>query len=411
MRGLDILRKGGIHAFICSNGWLYSEYGAKLEEQLLHTVDIADIYNSEIERQFCTAAINTIISVIRNQAPDDKSKTRFVVFRDALEKALNDPKSRREIVRTNAQLKEEGICGNEYVGGKWGGRFLRAPDIYSIVLEKAKGKLIPMTEVAEITYGLKTGVNKFFHLDQSCIAKWGIEERFLHPIVRRTRECERIVIDSDALKHRVFVCNESPKQLAGTNALLYIKNGERLKYHTRRSVALRPLWYSLGSQVAFDCLLTIFHDERMWTPIMESPNIIASNIFFGAHYRDRRVVYQANCYANSTLFAFFEEILARVNFGEGVAVTYGPELKDIPFPNVETLRGIGTDELLAFESLKARPVLSILEEVKRRDRQELDDVFFAALGLTQGERDAVYEGMTKLVEDRKFKAKTIRAVG
>ena len=400
LRGLDILRKGGVHSFICSNGWLYAEYGVKMEEELLHTAKIAGIYNSESERYFSTAAINTIISVIRNQAPDDESETRFVVFRDTLDKALSDPDLCREIVRTNAQLKEEGTRGNKYVGGKWGGRFLRAPDIYFVVLEKAKGKLVRLEEVVKIQRGITTGINEFFHLNKQQIAEWGIEERFLRPLIKSARECDGIVINPAALSHRLFVCQNHRVMLQGTNALRYIKDGERRGFDKNKTVKGRPLWYTLKEQAEYDCMLLRFRHERVWTLVNETPEIVGGDTMFVGRYRDRRLIYQGNCYANSILFAFFAEILARVNFGEGIAVTNGPELKDISFPNVETLRGIGADELSAFESLKARPVLSILEEVKMGDRRELDDVFFSALGLTQGERDAVYEGMEKLVRDR-----------
>ena len=401
LRGLDILRKGGVHSFICSNGWLYAEYGVKMEEELLHTAKIAGIYNSESERYFSTAAINTIISVIRNQAPDDESETRFVVFRDTLDKALSDPDLCREIVRTNAQLKEEGTRGNKYVGGKWGGRFLRAPDIYFVVLEKAQDKLSRLEEIIEARFGVKTGANNFFHLNEQQIAEWGIEERFLRPLIRSARECGGIVINPAALSHRLFVCQNHRVMLQGTNALDYIKWGVQKNFHKIPSIVNHhPFWYSLKEQGAFDCLLLRFRHARVWTLVNETPEIVGGDTMFVGRYRDRRVIYQGNCYANSTLFAFFAEILARVNFGEGIAVTNGPELKDIPFPNVEILRGIGMDELSAFESMKTRPVLSILEEVKMGDRQELDDVFFSALGLTQGERDAIYEGMEKLVCDR-----------
>ena len=411
LRGLNILRPGGVHTFICSNGWLYSEYGAKLEETLLHTADIASVYNSEIERQFSTAAINTVISVMRNRNPDGESQTRFVVFRDALEKSLNSAKARREIIRTNAQLKKEGMLGNKYVGGKWGGRFLRAPDIYSVVLDKGKDKFVRLEQVASIQRGISTGVNDFFHLDENCVSQWGIEGRFMRPLITSATECAGIVINPAVLPYRLFVCPENRAALRGTNALRYIDWGESEGYHEKKSVKSRPLWYSLREQPEFDCLLLRFRHERVWTLVNESPEISGGDTMFVARYRERRAVYPGNCYANSTLFAFFAEILARVNFGEGIAVTNGPELKAIPFPNAEILCGMGRDELSAFEEMKSRPVRIISEEVALRDRRELDAPFFALLGLTVGEIDGLYEGMTKLVSDRKSKAATIRAVG
>jgi len=35
-----------------------------------------------------------------------------------------------------------GIEHGKYSGGKWGGKYLRAPDIFFIILEKGKGRLM-----------------------------------------------------------------------------------------------------------------------------------------------------------------------------------------------------------------------------------------------------------------------------
>ena len=40
------------------------------------------------------------------------------------------------------------------------------------------------------------------------------------------------------------------------------------------------------------------------------------------------------------------------------------------------------------------------------ERRQIDDAVFDALGLTDGEREAVYEGVAELVGNRKSKAKS-----
>ncbi len=69
-RGLQLLKEGGTHVFVCSNSWLDVGYGARLQQYLLQTAHVQAIYESALERQFATADINTIISVIRKTAPD-----------------------------------------------------------------------------------------------------------------------------------------------------------------------------------------------------------------------------------------------------------------------------------------------------------------------------------------------------
>ena len=57
--------------------------------------------------------------------------------------------------------------------------------------------------------------------------------------------------------------------------------------------------------------------------------------------------------------------------------------------------------------MKEREVLPIFDEVDQPDRRALDDVVFDALGLTQGEREAVYEAVVTLVRKRLEKARSV----
>ncbi|MDW8003183.1 MAG: hypothetical protein RMJ39_11170, partial [Deltaproteobacteria bacterium] len=57
--------------------------------------------------------------------------------------------------------------------------------------------------------------------------------------------------------------------------------------------------------------------------------------------------------------------------------------------------------------LFARPILDIDNELLQPDRRALDDVVFDVLGLTQGEREAVYEAVINLVRARLEKAKSV----
>jgi len=79
---------------------------------------------------------------------------------------VRQDESVRVVVRTPAELFEEGKDGKgRYAGGKWGGLYLRAPDIYFRILEKAGDKLVRLGDVAEVRFGIKTGANDFFYLE------------------------------------------------------------------------------------------------------------------------------------------------------------------------------------------------------------------------------------------------------
>ncbi|NWG04551.1 MAG: hypothetical protein HXY44_17000 [Syntrophaceae bacterium] len=65
------------------------------------------------------------------------------------------------------------------------------------------------------------------------------------------------------------------------------------------------------------------------------------------------------------------------------------------------------DCLIAIRHISIRDILHINEEFKQPDRRELDNIIFDILGLTKGERDAVYEAVIELVNQRLVKARSV----
>ena len=65
----------------------------------------------------------------------------------------------------------------KYAGDKWGGKYLRAPDIYWTILEKGKDKLVRLGDIAEVRFGaLLRGRTEFFYLDDEAIRRLGNRE-------------------------------------------------------------------------------------------------------------------------------------------------------------------------------------------------------------------------------------------
>ncbi len=66
----------------------------------------------------------------------------------------------------------------KYVGSKWG-KYLRAPEIFFKILEKGKDKLVPLKEIADVRFGIKTGANEFFYLTEEEIKRKKDRKRIL----------------------------------------------------------------------------------------------------------------------------------------------------------------------------------------------------------------------------------------
>ena len=77
-----------------SNSWLDVNYGAPLQKYLLDNTAGAVICHSEASREFESADINTIVSVIQNGTPDEDSHIRFLTFKTFI--GDSDVENRRE---------------------------------------------------------------------------------------------------------------------------------------------------------------------------------------------------------------------------------------------------------------------------------------------------------------------------
>ena len=198
--GLSLLNERGTFCFITSNSWLDVGYGKDLQEFLLKYCHVKAIYDNQAKRSFEHADVNTIIALFGapqlSSPPFNKGgeggiwpalqeTARFIIFKRPFEEVVNT-KNLLEIERTDhtknteayrvfpikqetlleegwehpeeevvattspkfsppllkggkgglsSLLKEKFLTG-KYEGNKWGGKYLRAPDIFFTILEK-----------------------------------------------------------------------------------------------------------------------------------------------------------------------------------------------------------------------------------------------------------------------------------
>ncbi|HLE26039.1 MAG TPA: N-6 DNA methylase, partial [Thermodesulfobacteriota bacterium] len=250
VHGTKFLKDGGRFGFIVSNSWMDVDYGKGLQELFLSYYKIIAIIESKVERWFEDADVNTCIIILekcKDQKERDENLVRFVyLFKplrhfippahdiwekqkqrlDAIENLKktilfhnnfyqNDelriyPKKQSELWKEGFD-KEEG----KYIGSKWG-KYLRALEIFFKILEKGQDKLVPLKEIADVRFGIKTGANEFFYLTEEEIKEKGIEKEFwMHKeekgewvpnyIIKSPKECKSITVKQKDLKFRVLI--------------------------------------------------------------------------------------------------------------------------------------------------------------------------------------------------------------
>jgi len=440
LRGLQLLKEKGVLCYICSNSWLDVGYGKILQEVLLRQSRVKAIYDNSAKRSFEKADVNTTINLFVKDTSVDKimldgvtrkktnisaeNTSRFVTFRDDFEKVavseemqtINEvevitstdkwrvyPINQNELYKNG--LDEE----NDYEGDKWGGKYLRAPDIFFTILEKGKDKLVRLGDIAEVRRGFTTGANEFFYLDDEKIAKWGIERKFLRPVIKSPRECKTIKIKNEPLSTKIIICHKSKNQLKGTNLLKYINWGEKqitdegVNWNEVPSVKGRELWYAINENYSDNFIIPrTFNDAY----ICHVGGINYSDRFYGIVSSERKLI----TYFNSMIFVLFTESLAKQGLGLGALDLNIRELVKIPLiinfkKNVLIKRevrsvfeeiGVNDSKLIRSQELNLLP-----------DRKALDDIIFDALGLTKAEREEVYYAVCELVQNRLNKARSV----
>jgi methylase of polypeptide subunit release factors len=443
LHGLKLLNTRGTFCFITSNSWLDVGYGADLQEFLLNYCRVKMILDNQGKRSFATADVNTIIALF--SAPATKpgvtelqNIARFVMFRVDFEqileadvfKAIERTEERTVTdsyrvyaIRQQALLadgyKYPTVENNEeaapprsnkgtsgalvkespavYDGNKWGGKYLRAPAIYWTILEKGKNKLMRLGDIAEVRFGIKTGANEFFYLDAAKIRQWQIEDEFLQPVIKSPKECKSILIDPNTLKFKLFVCHKSKAELKGTAALKYIEWGEKQAFRKNPSVANRAKWWSITPESANSIFVKEANDTSV---VFFNPDEFVVDCRL--YYADLSI--DTLLYLNSAVGAMLFEIYNRARLGEGARSMMVSDYNEVLV--LEKIKETAENTKRALQSIYSLPPRKVTD-YKDQEWLNIDSIVFDTLGLTQGERDAVYEAVIELVESRLKKASSL----
>ena len=397
VRALQLLRLGGAHVFVCSNSWLDVAYGAKLQEYLLGNAHVEAIYESAVERQFSTADINTMISIMRKVGSGENAMTRFISLRGEFGTAVSNSDERVEIEKSRSFLSATGTLSGDYIGDKWGAKYLRSPSIYHQVTEKYSDKLVRIGEISDVRYGIITGANSFFYLDSHAVERWKIEDRFLLPVLTTPKEALCLTIDHDNLPHQVFYCHEDKDALRGTRALSYIEWGESQGFHNKSACRPRKRWYDLGTRVPAHLAINTLIGSVARTFLSKQALLFDQTLYTIAPISASA---PSVCVAmNSTVTQMMVNLGGRTNFGGGLLRLAAYEVASLSIADPNLLPEPDAVIFTATDWDVISPSAA---------RREMDEMVFDALGLTTGEQDAVYEAVIELVENRKLRARSLR---
>jgi len=485
VHGTKFLKDGGHFGFIVSNSWLDVDYGKGLQEFFLKNYKIIAIIESKVERWFEEADINTCIIILqkcKDKKERDQNLVRFVYLKkplrhfvppaqdmwekqverintiDKLKKTIlahtdfyeNEelrifPKSQKELWEEGLEDVEEGFSLPEkesgdlktsitqelkYVGSKWG-KYLKAPEIFFKILEKGKGKLVPLKVVAEVRFGIKTGANEFFYLTEEEIRRRKIEKQFWmrkdkkgnwvpNYVIKSPRECKSITVNPADLKYRVLMIHKDKKRLKGTNVLKYIEKGERKRFNQRPTCASRKRWYDLGKWEPLEVLFTMYFQQSYKYHLNPLRCFVDHTLYEceTGNSENNKIV---TLFFNSSIAFLFPDILGRGYGGGGAPTGFMVyEVERLPVLNPTKFKEGYKDRLIklfhifidrdfgtVFEEIGATSPEDVSLDKVKPDRRELDKIIMGEiLELTDEEQLEVYRAVVDLVKSRIEKAKS-----
>ena len=379
--GVSLLRPGGVLAFVTTSAWLDAAYGDRLGHHLLDA-GLVDLVDRPAERTFATAAVGSLIVVVRRGA--------------------RGPVAVRSVGGATRLVERPAMRER----AKWGGRLLRAPAALAAV-ERGLLDGVALGEVARVGGYLITGCDRYFYLRPDQVEALGLARDLVRPVVKSTRGEQRIVLDG-APSRLLFSCREPAT--AGSRTAAYLEHGVAEGVPTLSGVRARPIWSAIEQEPAPILCVRTTRDRHV---VYRNPGRWASGEFYRVDPPAGIDPDPFAAFLSSAVCGLQLEALGRAYGGGG-----GPlkversDLVALRLPTVAVLASASDALAAAFGPLLRRPIGTVAEEAQRPDRRVLERLCGSLAGLDEAGTDAVVDAHARAVGARVDRARrTLEGTG
>jgi len=310
----SFLRDGGRLAWIVPTKWMVADYGPSLQQFLFDNYKVEAVVGFR-KRVFQSALVDTVLLMMEKCddpgerkntdtnfvrinkpiKPDDALRVidrDYVIPDDSFMKIHSRPNYRTISVEQSYLMDNLGDKLHHYIN---------APALYTAVIEH--NDTIPLSSVADISRGKKTGANPIFILDEDDIRSRNVEEEFLRPAIKSVKEVSGFEhTPSDATKWMLDMSDYVDDVVSmsgfgstsdtedrvlntlrtdGYNGVLsYLQWADNQSSRTNKSVQNNDPWFNIGS--LDDDLAPIICPQAMDTRLFffkTNNDIVPSNRF------------------------------------------------------------------------------------------------------------------------------------
>lgn len=452
------LKDQGYLAFICQNSWLDTDYGIDMQRYLMRNYEIVAIMDSEVERFFPSASVNTSIVILRKQREENSRNSnivKFIYFTSTLAETIKNYSNVSKLHNKIQITKKSEITDDFRINcihqetlskfTKWG-QLLKAPEVYFEIMEKGKEKFLPLSDLADVKFGIKTGCNEFFivkdvtdnykneHLqvvvfnpDEISTIKeikrqklriikngfnelWLIEEAFLEDCVKSPKDLKTYSTLIGSNISQLIFTDLPLKEIRNYKYIhAYIKSGIKAEINKRPTCASRPIWYNIKIDKAPELLWTEMYFDRYFVAENEK-NLMEIDKFYGIYLKSKKLRSYYSAILNSTFYQLYREFISFSSLGDGITKTPVYEVKNIPIPEPLKIKEI----IEVWEKLKKKETITLSSINTERERIALDKLFLEIVGFSKKEIVTVlprlYKSLNNIVDSRLLKAQSLKGV-
>jgi hypothetical protein len=448
------LKEKGIVSFLTSNSWLNIGFGFDFQEYIFKNTNICSIIDFD-SRAFSSAEINTVITTLSNDRLKniDESYCEFVKIKHplSLKNCVLILKDLRNLIIENRPGKKEfttpyfrlRLIKQKTIEPKtrWGNEFHLAPQIHFHLREKLGSKLIKLKEIAIITRGITTGLNKFFILERISDNdnfvtvrngygyKFQIESSYLRPFLISPKRMDYPELKKNKINHYLldipYDFDENGSSLAakyiqyGRNMEIELTKGNKkgnlvkgaqnvptLKHKKKYYLANLPQG-SLGTRIFIQ---KIFSSKFKFYFSRSDTKIWANNTFYNINLKPKFKQYSDLIIASllSSITYLSIELNGRRSFGMGALDTATFDIENIMIVDPCKIKRDRHHYILKnLNSLASRKFKEVSEEFQMKDRKMLDAIFLDYLEMSSKQQD-LYESIERLVKQRISKSQTYK---
>jgi len=320
----------------------------------------------------------------------------------------NEDQVENEGTLESAHRVQATIALSEYAAGKWG-RYLRAPGLYFEIMREFSGQFVPLGEIVNVRFGVKSGCDDFFMphditrealndfiADREFKRQFGvarelvesgavkivragdgskhpIEAEYLKPEVHTLRDFQRVEMRADDCNRRILLVGQPLSGLGMQHVARYLRYGETHTFESGKSKPVpvpmrstctgRDPWYDLTKLakpgIAF---WSMAHHYRHVIPF-NPESLICNHRMFDVLLRDNIDARVLVGILNSTVVALWKTFYGRFTGTEGSLDTEVIDVRvlEVPDPQRASLE-VAERIRVAFEQLCKRPIGRLVEE-------------------------------------------------